>query len=109
MPTYDYECDTCHHGFELRQSFQDEPVGTCPRCQGRASRRFHAVPVIYKGTGFYTTDYARGRGRSSDSTDGNAAKEAPKEGVQATAEGKETPKAAKETSKAQEKVERAES
>lgn len=102
MPTYDYECDTCNHRFELRQSFQDEPVGICPRCQSRASRRFHAVPVIYKGTGFYTTDYARGRGRSSYSSDGNAEESAPKEGVQATAEEKKTPKA-------QEKAERTES
>lgn len=59
MPRYDYECLSCSHVFELRQSFSDEPVGTCPQCEGRSRRKFHAVPVIYKGSGFYTTDYAR--------------------------------------------------
>ena len=70
MPRYDYECMTCSHVFELRQSFQDEPVGTCPECQGSARRKFHAVPVIYKGSGFYTTDYARS-GVQANGTSGN--------------------------------------
>ncbi|MEK7777430.1 MAG: FmdB family zinc ribbon protein [Chloroflexota bacterium] len=59
MPIYDYGCATCGNQFELRQGFESEPVETCPRCQGRAQRRFHSVAVIYKGSGFYTTDYAR--------------------------------------------------
>ncbi|MFH1140932.1 MAG: FmdB family zinc ribbon protein [Chloroflexota bacterium] len=59
MPIYDYECAGCGHQFELRQGFDSEPVETCPRCQGRAQRRFHSVAVIYKGSGFYTTDYGR--------------------------------------------------
>jgi len=59
VPRYDYECLSCGHVFELRQSFSADPVGTCPQCEGRSRRKFHAVPVIYKGSGFYTTDYAR--------------------------------------------------
>ena len=59
MPQYEYECASCRHRFELRQGFNAEPVETCPKCQGRAQRRFHSVAVIYKGSGFYTTDYAR--------------------------------------------------
>lgn len=70
MPTYDYQCAECGHRFELRQGFDAEPVEMCPRCQGRAHRRFHSVAVIYKGSGFYTTDYARKHmsepGKSSD-------------------------------------------
>jgi predicted nucleic acid-binding Zn ribbon protein len=45
--------------FELKQSFSAEPVADCPECGSRSRRKFHAVPVIYKGSGFYTTDYAR--------------------------------------------------
>ena len=57
MPRYDYECLNCGHVFELRQSFDADPEGVCPRCTGISKRKFHAVPIIYKGSGFYTTDY----------------------------------------------------
>ena len=59
MPLYDYQCDSCGHIFELRQSFSAATEGPCPRCQGNSRRRFHAVPIIYKGSGFYTTDYKK--------------------------------------------------
>jgi putative FmdB family regulatory protein len=59
VPLYDYECVGCGHSFELRQSFHEAGVGICPLCAGKARRKFHAVPVIYKGSGFYTTDYGR--------------------------------------------------
>ena len=59
MPRYDYECNSCGYGFELKQSFDSEPVAICPKCEGASRRKFHAVPIIYKGSGFYTTDYAR--------------------------------------------------
>ena len=59
MPRYDYRCATCGHEFELRQSFSEAGSGTCPECAGRGQRVYHAVPVIYKGSGFYTTDYGR--------------------------------------------------
>lgn len=59
MPIYDYECEACGHRFELRQSFDADPASICPRCEGTARRRFHSVAVIYKGSGFYTTDYKR--------------------------------------------------
>ena len=57
MPLYDYECVSCGNVFELRQSFDADPEGVCPRCSGSSRRKFHAVPIIYKGSGFYTTDY----------------------------------------------------
>ena len=73
MPRYDYECLNCSHVFELKQSFSDEPVADCPECGSRSRRKFHAVPVIYKGSGFYTTDYARSslraNGTGSSSSD----------------------------------------
>ena len=59
MPLYDYQCDSCGHIFELRQSFSAATEGPCPCCQGNSRRRFHAVPIIYKGSGFYTTDYKK--------------------------------------------------
>lgn len=59
MPRYDYRCTQCDNHFELRQSFSEAGKGTCPECAGEGRRVYHAVPVIYKGSGFYTTDYGR--------------------------------------------------
>ena len=59
MPRYDYRCVTCSHEFELVQTFKEAGSGSCPQCAGRGQRVYHAVTVIYKGSGFYTTDYGR--------------------------------------------------
>ena len=56
MPIYVYECNACQHRFERKQRFDEEPVTTCPKCQGKARRVIHSVPVIFKGSGFYSTD-----------------------------------------------------
>ena len=75
MPRYDYRCVECDNYFELRQSFSEAGKGTCPQCSGEGRRVYHAVPVIYKGSGFYTTDYGRpkppvenGSGKSSETS-----------------------------------------
>ena len=60
MPIYEYECGACKFCFEVKQHFEDEPVAMCPRCQQRARRLLRAVPVIFKGSGFYVTDYRKG-------------------------------------------------
>ena len=59
MPIYEYECDICRCRFERRQRFDEEPVAICPECQGKARRVIHSVPIIFKGSGFYTTDNRR--------------------------------------------------
>lgn len=59
MPRYDYRCTECANEFELVQKFSEAGQGACPICGGAGQRVFHAVPVIYKGSGFYTTDYGR--------------------------------------------------
>ncbi len=60
MPIYEYECSLCHHHFDRRQRFDAEPVAKCPKCQGKARRVLHSVPVIFKGSGFYVTDNRKG-------------------------------------------------
>ena len=60
MPIYEYECSLCHFHFERRQRFDEEPVAICPKCQGKARRVLHSIPVIFKGSGFYTTDNRKG-------------------------------------------------
>ena len=60
MPIYEYECSLCHFHFERRQRFDEEPVAICPKCQGKARRVLHSIPVIFKGSGFYITDNRKG-------------------------------------------------
>ncbi len=58
MPFYDYKCEN-GHVFEEMQSFSAEPVATCSDCGTKARRQFSVPMVLYKGSGFYTTDYGR--------------------------------------------------
>ena len=59
MPTYDYECNACGHEFELFQSIKAAPVRKCPSCGKLKARRLIGIGagVIFKGSGFYCTDY----------------------------------------------------
>jgi len=58
MPTYEYECEKCHHQFEQIQKMTDEPVKTCPVCGGEVKRLISGGGgFLFKGNGFYVTDY----------------------------------------------------
>ena len=60
MPIYEYECGLCGFCFERKQRFDEEPVARCPKCQGKTRRVIHSVPIVFKGSGFYTTDSRKG-------------------------------------------------
>ena len=113
MPTYEYECNTCHHRFDERQGFNDKPVAACPKCKGLSQRVFHAVPIVFKGSGFYCTDHSHG-GRydspKSDKTEDTTAvkKEPKKKGDNGkSSEGSKETSAAAEKKTASSKVESA--
>jgi putative FmdB family regulatory protein len=58
MPTYEYECEKCEITFERFQNIKDEPIKKCPECEGPVRRLISAgAGVIFKGSGFYITDY----------------------------------------------------
>jgi putative FmdB family regulatory protein len=59
MPIYDYECQKCHHRFELKKGFNEDSGAKCPECKGKANRIITSVPVIFKGSGFYVTDHKK--------------------------------------------------
>ena len=67
MPIYEYECPNDHR-FELRQSFDSEPRAVCPTCESVSRRLILAVPVHYKGSGFYTTDYGSSKDPDAESS-----------------------------------------
>jgi len=59
MPTYEYKCDVCGYTFEKFQSMKDKAVKKCPKCDGKVQRLIGGgAAVIFKGSGFYATDYA---------------------------------------------------
>jgi putative FmdB family regulatory protein len=59
MPTYDYSCDACDHEFEVFESITAEPQKKCPKCKKKKLRRLFGAGggLIFKGSGFYQTDY----------------------------------------------------
>lgn len=60
MPTYEYRCEKCGYEFELFQSMSDQPRKRCPKCRGKVKRLIGlGAGIIFKGTGFYETDYKR--------------------------------------------------
>ena len=63
MPIYGYRCESCGHQFETMQKVSDEPLKVCPQCQGKLRKVLYPTGVIFKGSGFYTTDY-KGSGKS---------------------------------------------
>lgn len=66
MPIYEYRCKN-NHQFELRQGFDAATTAPCPMCKAMAQRLIIPPAVHYKGSGFYTTDYGRSSGYSSES------------------------------------------
>jgi putative FmdB family regulatory protein len=59
MPLYDYECGKCAPKFEMRRSYSEGAKAQCPSCQSEADRVFAPVPIVFKGSGFYVTDYRK--------------------------------------------------
>lgn len=59
MPTYEYVCDACDHKFDELQAFSDPPLTKCPECRKKKLRRLFGIgaAVLFKGSGFYETDY----------------------------------------------------
>ena len=58
MPTYEYYCTSCGFEFEEFQSIASEPLSICPKCNEHVKRKISGgVGLIFKGTGFYITDY----------------------------------------------------
>ena len=58
MPIYEYRCAACEHTFEVMQKFSDRPVKKCPKCKGKVEKLLSAPGLLFKGTGWYVTDYA---------------------------------------------------
>lgn len=92
MPTYDYQCDACGHEFELFQSMRDEPQKKCPQCKKLKLRRLFGTgaAIVFKGSGFYQTDYRSESYKSKAAAEKKAASDTPSSDG-GSAEGKSKP------------------
>jgi len=68
VPIYTYTCTSCNDVVELRQSFTDPPLTTCEQCGGTLRKIIHPVGIVFKGSGWYSTD-----SRASSASGGSSA------------------------------------
>jgi putative FmdB family regulatory protein len=80
MPTYEYSCKKCGQTLEVFQSFSDKPLRKHQECGGDLQKVFHARGVVFKGSGFYSTDSRSGSSsKSGQSKDESVSKDKPKD------------------------------
>ncbi len=75
MPIYEYECESCHQRFEVIQKFSDRPLKKCTHCGGPIHKVLSPPALVFKGTGWYVTDYAkpeRTRAQQSEKKNGGS-------------------------------------
>ena len=70
MPIYEYECESCDERFELMQKFSDKPVKKCPKCGGAVHKVLSPPALLFKGSGWYVTDYANPERKKAQKADG---------------------------------------
>ena len=69
MPLYEYQCTECGVRFERHQHFGDAPITVCPECGGEVQRLIGSVGIVFKGSGFYSTDSRKKGGDTKSSSD----------------------------------------
>lgn len=72
MPLYEYQCEKCGEVFEAMQKFSDEPLTLHEKCGGPVHRRLSPPALQFKGSGWYITDYARGKESKPNGSSGKA-------------------------------------
>jgi putative FmdB family regulatory protein len=92
MPTYEYHCDACEHHFDEFQSMSDKPLKKCPQCGKPKLRRIFGTgaAIIFKGSGFYETDYRSESYKAGAKAEQDATKPADKDAAKPADAGKST-------------------
>ena len=74
MPIYEYQCGSCEHRFEVKQSIKDDPIKECVRCGKAVTKLISPPAIMFKGSGWYITDYSdKMKPGGSDTSDKPAA------------------------------------
>ncbi len=81
MPTYEYRCKSCGHEFEEFQTMSSDPLTVCPKCARPSLKRLMSsgVGLIFKGSGFYLTDYKKSNTSLSSSAKSESKADSPSE------------------------------
>ncbi len=87
MPTYEYQCKSCEHRFEIWQKMADDALTVCPECKGVIRRLFFPAGIVFKGSGFYKTDHRNGKVMDENPVTNNSKADTPKEGATPKTEG----------------------
>ena len=89
MPTYPYRCKACGHEFDQFQAITDEPIAACPECGGETHRIIvGGAGLIFKGSGFYITDYRKDSYKKDASGDSSSSTSAGKDSGSSKGDGK---------------------
>jgi len=72
MPVYEYECNACHKVLEVQQKMADDPLTTCPECQGELKKLMSMSSFQLKGGGWYADGYASTSGKAGTKSSGSA-------------------------------------
>lgn len=83
MPIYEYACESCAYRFEVKQSMKDDPITSCERCGKDVTKLISAPAIMFKGSGWYITDYSD---KMKPPTEANASETATKDGKTAARE-----------------------
>jgi putative FmdB family regulatory protein len=97
MPTYDYVCEACDHAFELFQSIKEDAKKKCPECGKQKLRRLigPGAAIMFKGSGFYKTDYRSDSYKKAAAADKSSATTGSSDGAKSDSSAKSKDKKAK--------------
>jgi putative FmdB family regulatory protein len=91
LPTYDYRCTKCGDEFSVEQSIKDRPLARCRKCRGKLEKLLpKSLNLIFKGSGFYITDYKKSDGKGKECSVGPPAKAPASETSETRARGNDT-------------------
>ena len=65
MPIYEYACTACGERTEAKQSFDDPPLEECPHCGGKLRKLYSPVGIVFRGSGFYSTEQRKGASKTA--------------------------------------------
>jgi putative FmdB family regulatory protein len=86
VPIYEYACTACGERTEARQGFDDPPLEECPRCGGRLRKLYSPVGIVFKGSGFYSTDAKEASTKRAEKKESKPAEAKPDKGTTSSTE-----------------------
>ncbi|MGQ0668166.1 MAG: FmdB family zinc ribbon protein [Actinomycetota bacterium] len=87
MPTYEYACTECGQHIEVFQRLAEESLSICGACGGRLRKVFHPAGILFKGSGFYSTDSRAKKSKAGASESSSSESKSESKGAESKSEG----------------------